>query len=108
MSAGMILFGIIVGIVALLFIVLGWQIWIKEKIELIHSYHYERVEDKKGYTKAMGIMVFLVGVVLFVDALLAVFNLFPVTILGAILIGTLFIMTIVLIVIQGKYNGGMF
>lgn len=40
----------------LLFMILGLLIWKKEKIDLIHSYHYEKVteENKGSYTAIMG------------------------------------------------------
>lgn len=40
----------------LLFIFLGWRIWKKEQITLIHSYHYTKVaeKDKKAYTEKNG------------------------------------------------------
>ena len=40
-------------IVGILFFCLGWEIWKKEKISLIHDYHHKKVKDsdKKAYTK---------------------------------------------------------
>ncbi|MFI3228046.1 MAG: DUF3784 domain-containing protein [Clostridia bacterium] len=40
-------------IVSVVFLVLGYLIYKKQKINLIHSYHYKNVkdEDKKAYTK---------------------------------------------------------
>ena len=39
-------------IVGILFFCLGWEIWKKEKISLIHDYHHKKVKDsdKKAYT----------------------------------------------------------
>lgn len=36
----------------ILFLILGWLIWKKEKITLLHDYHYAKVkpEDRKAYT----------------------------------------------------------
>ncbi len=47
-----------------LFIVLGLLIWKKEKITLIHDYHWDRVkeEDKSAYTALIGKGVFIIGV----------------------------------------------
>lgn len=58
-----------------LFFGFGWEIWKKEKITLIHSYHYKKVADvdKKAYTekmaKAMLVMgtVFLTGLIYFIS-----------------------------------------
>lgn len=48
----------------LLFIFLGWRIWKKEQITLIHSYHYTRVakKDKKAYTEKMGKACVIIGI----------------------------------------------
>lgn len=32
-------------IVGILFFCLGWEIWKKEKISLIHDYHHKKVKD---------------------------------------------------------------
>ena len=50
--------------VGVLFIVLGLLIWKKEKITLIHDYHWDRVkeEDKSAYTALIGKGVFIIGV----------------------------------------------
>ena len=42
-------------IVGILFFCLGWEIWKKEKISLIHDYHHKKVKDsdKKAYTTIM-------------------------------------------------------
>lgn len=55
---------VILGAVALLFIWLGYMIWIKEKINLIHAYHYTKVkeEDKKAYTSIMGKATIVIGI----------------------------------------------
>lgn len=46
-----ILGAILIGGFALLFFVLGYLVWIKEKITLFHSYHYDKVaeENKKAW-----------------------------------------------------------
>ena len=40
-----------IGVLALVFIYLGCLMWKKEKITLLHSYHYDKVSpsDKKGF-----------------------------------------------------------
>lgn len=42
--------------VGVCFWILGWQIWKKEKITLLHDYHYAKVkpDDRKAYTGVMG------------------------------------------------------
>lgn len=46
-----------------LFLFLGYRIWKKEQINLIHSYHYTKVseEDKKPYTERIGKACILIG-----------------------------------------------
>lgn len=53
---------IILLLVGALFIWLGILIWKKEKISLIHFYHYTKVkaEDKNAYTALMGKGVFVI------------------------------------------------
>lgn len=48
----------------LLFLYLGWRIWKREEITLIHSYHYKKVseEDKKAYTEEMGKLIIFIGI----------------------------------------------
>ena len=59
---------IIIGIVLLLiggvFIGLGWAIWKKQKIQLLHDYHYDKVseEDKPAFCKLSGMGTFIIGV----------------------------------------------
>ena len=57
---------------AVLFICLGWQVWKKQKITLIHSYHYEKVaeKDKKAYTKQMGKAMLVMGTGIFLTGLI--------------------------------------
>lgn len=50
-----------IGVLALIFIYLGWLIWKKEKITLLHSYHYDKVSpsNKKLFCKISGWVSFL-------------------------------------------------
>lgn len=52
--------GLFVGI---LIICVGMLIWKKQKISLIHSYHYKKVKekDKKAYTRGMGKGIVIIG-----------------------------------------------
>lgn len=47
-----------------LFVALGLLIWKKEKITLIHDYHWDKVaeSDKKAYCTLSGIGVLVIGV----------------------------------------------
>ena len=55
-------------LLGVLFLYLGWRIWKRKEITLIHSYHYKKVseEDKKAYTEEMGkaMIYFGVGMIL--------------------------------------------
>ena len=50
-------------LLGVLFIYIGWRIWKKEHITLIHSYHYSKVKDRdiKPYTSAVGKAVIIMG-----------------------------------------------
>ena len=60
------------GVLALIFIYLGWLIWKKEKITLLHSYHYDKVSpsNKKLFCKISGWGVLLIGIGLLVTAIM--------------------------------------
>ena len=54
---------IILGIVGIILVVLGYLIWKKQKISLLHSYHYDKVqaEDKKAFCTISGIGIVIIG-----------------------------------------------
>ena len=55
---------IILGVVGIVLVILGHLLWKKEKISLLHSYHYDKVleEDKKAFCTLSGLGVLMVGV----------------------------------------------
>ncbi len=59
-----IIIGVLFAALGVLFIWLGWQIWKKRKINLIISYHCDKVreENKPAYCSLAGIGVFLTGI----------------------------------------------
>ena len=61
---------ILVGLSGILFTILGYLIWKKEKITLFHSYHYDKVslEDKKAFCTVSGLGVISIGIGLLVTA----------------------------------------
>ena len=63
---------IITGLVGIVLVVLGCLIWKKEKISLLHDYHYDKVteENKKAFCTIMGIGVLIIGFGLFVTAIM--------------------------------------
>ena len=62
---------LIIGFVGIVFAMFGYQIWKKEKISLLHDYHYNRVsvEDKKAFCTLSGIGVLLIGIGLVITAI---------------------------------------
>lgn len=63
---------IILGLIGIVFIVLGYMVWKKEKISLLHDYHYDKVSaaDKKAFCTISGIGVVLVGIGLLITAII--------------------------------------
>ena len=61
-----------IGVLALVFIYLGCLMWKKEKITLLHSYHYNKVSqsDKKVFCKISGWGVSFIGIGLLVTAII--------------------------------------
>ncbi|PKM95614.1 MAG: DUF3784 domain-containing protein [Firmicutes bacterium HGW-Firmicutes-1] len=91
-----------------LFDYIGWQIWKKEHITLIHSYHYTKVKDKdkKPYTKAMGKAVITMGTGMILTGLI---DFITGTSYGWIFFGIFFLLGFIMMLIaQKKYNGGLF
>lgn len=87
-----------------LFFIIGLLIWKKEKIELIHSYHYEKVsgENVKAYTALMGKGMIVISAGMILTGLI---NYLAHTERGWIIFGIGFATGIVLMVNAGrKYN----
>lgn len=53
--------GIMFLIIGIILIKLGFEIWKKQKIKLIHKYHYEKVREnnKLSFCKLFGMVVFI-------------------------------------------------
>jgi uncharacterized membrane protein len=70
----MIIASIIFGVVGITLIILGYLIWKKEKISLLHDYHYNKVseENKKIFCTLSGMGVLIIGVGLILSAVFAV------------------------------------
>ncbi len=68
----MFLASIIVGLIGIICVVIGYFIWIKEKISLLHDYHYDKVreEDKKVFCTLSGVGVIFIGIGLLITAVL--------------------------------------
>ncbi|MBQ4252645.1 MAG: hypothetical protein II704_06335 [Erysipelotrichaceae bacterium] len=87
---------------------LGWQIWKRQKISLLHSYHYRRVtaKDIPAYTRQMGLAQIVMGTGLALAALLRIFTegFLPL----AVMIGGFAIGLVMCHKAQMKYNGSWF
>ena len=95
-------------IVGILFFCLGWEIWKKEKISLIHDYHHKKVKDsdKKAYTTIMGKSLLIIGVGII---LTGVIDFITHTLYGWWIFGIAFCIRLIIIVYaQVKYNHGLF
>ena len=99
-----IIMAVIFILLSLIFIRLGWQIWKKQRINLIISYHSDKVseENKQAYCMRAGIGVFVMGVGFGISGicigfLQSVFAFIPMT--CGILLGILLLISAVI-----KYN----
>lgn len=91
-----------------LFLILGWRIWKKEQITLIHSYHYTKVseDDKKFYTEKMGKGIIVVGIGMILTGII---DFITNTSYGWIFFGICFVWGFIIILrAQKNYNGGLF
>ena len=105
----MIIEAVIYSIVGIIMIILGFLTWKKQKISIIHSYHYQNVktEDIPAYTRLMGIGQIVIGAGLCVTALLGLLT----QSISLSLIGftvSLVIGIIIFHIAQMKYNGSWF
>ena len=87
----------------LLLVVIGLLVWKKEKISLLHSYHYENVseEDKKAFCTLSGVGILILGAGLLVSGAGLIFENLAVTLLG---IAAGFVVGIAVLIKAGKYN----
>ena len=95
-------------ILGFLLLYLGWRIWKKEQITLIHIYHYQKVseEDKKDYTQEIGKSVFFIGIGMLLTGII---DFITNTVYGWLFFVVFFILgTIKMIKAQKKYNSGIF
>ena len=100
---------IIYGMVGVLFIILGLLIWLKQKVSLIHDYHYRRVRtsDIPAYSRLMGIGMLVMGAGFCISGILSLFvknGLTCTVTVTAFLVAGLLIFNKA----QKKYNGSWF
>ncbi len=63
---------VIVGILGIVFVVIGCLIWKRERISLLHDYHYDKVseENKKAFCTISGLGVISIGLGILVTAVI--------------------------------------
>ncbi len=63
--------GIIAGLIGIVFVVIGCLLWKKERISLLHSYHYDKVseENKKDFCTISGIGIITIGIGLLITGI---------------------------------------
>ena len=97
---------LIEAIVGILCIVLGFLIWKKQKISLIHDYHYRNVkeEDVPSYTRQIGSGLIIIGSGILLTGMLDLLNssLWWIPLIIGFSLGL-----IVIIKAQKKYNGSI-
>lgn len=76
------------------------------RISLIHAHHRTRVKDKAGYGRAMGKALAVMSLPLIAAGVLAFFT--ASAALTLVLVGGLALSCIPLVLVQRKYNGGLF
>ena len=95
---------IIVGLIGCIFVIMGYLIWMKEKISLFHDYHYDKVteEDKKAFCTVSGIGVLIIGISLLITAGILILTDSPLSFI-AFAVG--FILGLFMLIYAGaKYN----
>ncbi len=62
--------GVLFALLGIVFFRLGWQIWKKQKMDLIISYHGDKVseENKQAYCTLFGIGILIMGIGFFLSA----------------------------------------
>ena len=104
MEVDMMVVSLIVGLIGVIFLILGYMVWKKEKISLFHDYHYDKVseEDKTAFCTISGIGVVLIGAgVLLAAVLIALTN----SVWSCIPIAIGFVAGLILLVYAGmKFN----
>ena len=102
----MLVYSIIMFLVAALFTVLGIAIY-KGKTDLIHDHHQTKVTDRSAYGKAFGKAMLVIAIIMLLSGIIGLFE--NLTILAvAILIIGLVIGIGFIVVVQKKYNKGVF
>lgn len=103
-----IIFALIMEGVSALFFYLGFLLWKKERIDIIHDYHIKKVkeQDKKAYTTIMGKAMTVIAVGLAVSGIIGIFT---DSVKSGIPFGAAFVLGLcMMLYAQIKYNHGIF
>ena len=70
-----IVIGVLLAFLGIVFIMLGWKIWKKQRLDLIISYHSDKVRDenKQAYCTLSGSGILIMGFGFLVSGICAVF-----------------------------------
>ena len=103
-EAIMIITMIILGLSGIMLIVMGYLLWKKQRITLLHEYHYNKVseKDKKAFCMISGIGVLSVGIGLLITGIVAIVT---DSVWSFIFFGAGFFVGLIMLVYAGiKYN----
>ena len=70
-----IVIGVLFALIGILFAVLGWQIWKKQRMDLIIQYHCSKVQeaDKRSFCALSGLGILVIGIGFLLSGLCTVF-----------------------------------
>ena len=105
----MVLYSIIMFLTAIPMIIISVAIY-RGKTDLIHDYHQTKVTDKTAYGKAFGKAMFAVSMALLLSGMISLFG--DSERIAKIAVAVLFVGLIIgivwIVVVQKKYNKGVF
>ena len=102
----MLVFAIVMLVMSLIFAAVAVQIY-KGKTDLIHSYHQSKVEDKIGYGKAFAKALAIIAAAMFFSSVISLAFQAIVIAVAVMLLG-LIAGLIGILIVQKKYNRGVF
>lgn len=95
-------------VMGLVFCYIGWRVWKKEQITLIHGYHYKKVSEsnRKPYTEQIGKALVIIGIGLTATGII---DYFSGTLYGWVCFVVCFIIALIkMCKAQKRYNGSWF
>lgn len=107
----MIVYSIIMFLVSILFLALGISIY-KGNTKLIHDYHQRNIKksERQEYGRAFAKGMFAICITLFLSGIIALLGKESsvVTVSYIVLVVGLILSILILVMVQKKYNGGLF